>query len=108
MVKNSFGKDWPLADMQKCVGDGWGHLVERLYSLCEQHGVDVWQVKEKYGELRFYVGSAPNVVHDAIEKAEDASTKICDVCGESGRQISKHGWIVTRCEKHSPFDPRDN
>ena len=39
--------------------------------LCEKHNVAIFDVKVKYGGLRFYVGDAPDCVHDAIDKAEE-------------------------------------
>lgn len=58
-----------------------------------------YQVKEKYGTLRFYVNGA-NEEHNAyIDMAEAMSSVTCEVCGNKGRR-SHFGWIVTRCEEH--------
>lgn len=89
-------------------GDGWFNLID---GLCEkiQKEVDsgtepqvvAQQVKEKFGGLRFYVGSASDKVFDLIEFAEKLSYTICDVCGKPGTtEGNSRGWVSTRCEEH--------
>lgn len=80
-------------------GPGWKHLLDPVYDLCEQHNVEIGQVKEKFGGLRFYVAKAPIVVFDAIVEAEDASYKTCMDCGEPGEPRNT-GWILTLCDQH--------
>lgn len=50
--------------------EAWHEEITKLYDLCAEYDVDITQIKIKYGGLRFYVGSAPDLVHNAIEKAE--------------------------------------
>ena len=81
-------------------GDGWFDLIDRL---CEDIlKVDpttvATQVKEKYGTLRFYVSSAEDEVFDLIDEAEDASSEICEECGEPGK-IEGKMWFKTLCKK---------
>jgi len=97
MVYDVYGREFPLEHMQACVGDGWADIVERLYRLCERHNIRVFQVKEKYGGLRFYVGEAPDIIHDAIEEAEKQSEQTCEFCGKEGKVIAKNGWLYCRC-----------
>ena len=85
--------------LQACVGKGWADIVGRLFELCFEEGVAVTQVKEKYGGLRFYVGSATEQVLDTIDEAEQESYKVCEHCGEPG-EPRKGGWILTLCDKH--------
>ena len=86
-----------LEDAQSCVGPGWGKLVEELWVLCDQHNVDVFQIKEKFGGLRFYIGPAPGIVHDATWAAISTSETICENCGEPGEPRPR-GWIKTLCD----------
>ena len=88
------------AEWQAAVGAGWAEIVGDLVDLCEKHGVEILQVKEKFGGVRFYVGSAPDEVHRAIEAAEDKSIATCELCGAPGSVICHSGWLMTRCEKH--------
>jgi len=71
MVKNMYGGDYPLEDVLLGMPEQWRKEITKLYRLCEKHNVAIWDVKVKYGGLRFYVGDAPDCVHDAIDKAEE-------------------------------------
>lgn len=85
--------------------DGWMKLIINLCSYLNVHWEDdfrVLQVKEKFGELRFYV-NANDAIYDYIEKAEKLSKHICEVCGvisdqHMTRQMGNY-WIKTICEK---------
>ncbi len=87
------------------IGEGWFDIVRVLDAsitkLYPDYVVD--QVKEKFGGLRYYIGSVPkehfDEVYKLIHAAEAKSEKTCDVCGETG-ELSNNGWFVTRCEKH--------
>lgn len=86
-------------DFANCVGPGWRPLVMPLIELCQKHGVNIHQVKEKFGGLRFYVGFAPEEIHTAIGIAEARSTETCEDCGAPGWQHSIRGWLRTLCAK---------
>jgi len=85
-------------------GDGWFQIVDNL---CEriQNYVDLHkceqvvakQVKEKYGELRFYVDSAPYEVYTMIDEATRLSHLICESCGTNEKVFQTTGWVFTTC-----------
>lgn len=87
--------------------DGWYWLI---YNLCDALQWDIdhnrrpqvvaSQVKEKFGTLRFYVGSATEEQFATIHFAEFLSGSLCELCG-STRQVkqTKGGWIKTLCDK---------
>lgn len=99
-------------------GDGWFQLI---WNLCEDlekqikkelnpkettkallnddHGFRVQQVKEKFGGLRFYTSSGSEKIYDLIEKAENKSETICEICGKPGKLSSDRGWMSTICRK---------
>lgn len=106
MVKDMYGREFTLTDMMAGVGGGWGGIVERLYNALDKHNVAVWQVKEKFGGLRFYVGSATEHIHQMIEEAEAESVKTCELCGRAGKQIDQNGWVTTRCEECADGDKK--
>jgi hypothetical protein len=85
-------------DAKQMVGKGWSKILDKLYDL-KPRNVYVMQVKEKYGGLRFYIGSADKEFFDAIDAAEKESFNTCEVCGELGKPRDL-GWILTLCEKH--------
>jgi hypothetical protein len=90
-------------------GDGWFGIVWRL---CEQlepavkrleeetgRKFEVFQVKEKFGGLRFYCDCSTDEIDALIRAAEEESTRTCDVCGRQGTTRGG-GWMRTRCDEH--------
>jgi hypothetical protein len=86
-----------LESALKMVGPGWADILTRLYAKLPK-SVYVLQVKEKWGGLRFYIGSGSNRTFDLIEKAEKESDITCEVCGQPGTIITE-GWWKCRCPK---------
>lgn len=92
-------------------GRGWFPIVLGLCGKIEQHNnnlkedeepVQVRQIKEKFGGLRFYIGWAPTYIHDWIEAAEHFCGQICETCGMPGELRSK-GWAIHLCDEcYSP------
>lgn len=95
-------------------GDGWYELIrelsEKLCPLVEkakrklsdefEFEPKASQVKEKYGELRFYMDYATDEMFDLICEYEDRSGKICEVCGKPGGIDYTQKWLSARCEEH--------
>lgn len=91
-------------------GDGWFDIVwrlcERLEPLVTQFEqetgdkFEVFQVKEKYGGLRFYPDLGNDAIFNAIAEAENESLKTCEECGKPG-EPNRRGWIRTRCTEHA-------
>jgi len=89
------------------IGKGWHKLVikldKKIAKLYPDYTID--QVKEKFGGLRYYIGSVPegvfDEIHELISEAEAQSLKTCDTCGKTGKGVAIKGWWVTRCTKHS-------
>ena len=94
------------------VGNGWFGLID---ALCErlQFWVDhnhapqlmAQQIKENYGELKFYVSPLPDSDLPRAEQqgmiwiASALSLRTCEVCGSPGRWIGGIGPHV-RCAAH--------
>jgi hypothetical protein len=93
------GRPWSLESVLSNVGPGWHHLVCRLVRDLFNLGWDgeLHQIKEKYGGLRFYIGSGSDEIHTRIHEAEDESYKTCYECGEPGKRRSG-GWVVVMCD----------
>ena len=103
------------ADMQTtCMcwgfscGDGWFQLIDtlcaKLQRMTDEDGapqIIAVQVKEKFGELRFYVRQASEAQFALIDEAEQRSAQICEVCGAPGRVVVD-GWVRTCCPRHTP------
>lgn len=93
----------PVEDHLTSVGPGWASLVEQAYNVVTLNGGYIWDVKEKWGQLRvaYAATSSPysDDVHDAIWAIEMRSLKVCEVCGRTGKQRPT-GWIKTLCFWH--------
>ena len=73
---------------------------EIMEELVQNNCVDsyqILQVKEKYGELRWYSqGGTERIHHEIIPKYENMSWRICIQCGQTATLISK-SWIAPWC-----------
>ncbi|WP_325140453.1 hypothetical protein [Dokdonella sp.] len=59
----------------------------------------VAQVKEKFGDLRFYVDSASERQQALIDDAQARSFRVCEICGAPGL-LMRETWMRTRCADH--------
>lgn len=89
-------------------GDGWLTLIDTLCAQLQSHTdlngapqVVATQVKEKFGELRFYVQAADDYQRGMIAFATAMSAQLCEECGHPGQRLNRGGWVRTCCEKHA-------
>jgi len=92
--------------------DGWYNLLDKLCTDIDQVFKDsnlpedkyplAAQVKQKFGVLRFYMETLDPSIFDQIDqliqKAEEKSGTICEICGEVGQLF---GWNCL-CNKCKP------
>ena len=80
-----------LRQAQACVGPGWAGLIKTGFTRCLKHLAPIFQIKEKFGGLRFYstVG---------MGDIEDQSYFICEECGKPGT-LRDTGWWKTLCDE---------
>ena len=74
--------------------DGWFTLIDTLCAKLQAHTdlngapqVVATQVKEKYGELRFYVQAADKYQHGMIAFATAMSAQLCEKCGHPAQPV---------------------
>jgi hypothetical protein len=81
---------------------GWYPLIQKLIEDLIVLGWDknISQVKEKFGGLRFYIGSGTEEIFERIIQAEKESYSICEICGEPGESRRVNGWYYTLCDTH--------
>ena len=81
------------------VGDGWLELIKNLIQELISIGWDknIDQVKEKFGELRFY-SNLNDEMYEIVKKYCKLSKITCDKCGLPGEIISNKGWLRCTCE----------
>jgi hypothetical protein len=59
--------------------------------------VTCFQMKEKFGGLRFYTGGHDDIVEGMIELAEYLCDNTCDECGSRNDLGKTSGWISVKC-----------
>lgn len=89
---------------------GWIWLVLTLHAELEAILPDytIAQVKEKVGELRYYIDSYGvgdddpriDMARNLIAEAERASVRTCQMCGRPGR-FQNSVWHATLCDEHA-------
>jgi len=98
----------PREEWGHCPGcPGWDGIMEALSAcicreLDKQGGyIDVSDIKEKFGGLRFYYYSNTDAV-DEIDKLVDAAEQLtertCQWCGEYGKKRTVRGWVSALCD----------
>lgn len=75
--------------------EGWFSLIEELHAELVQidPNYQLVQVKEKFGGLRFYADGKE--IRDVIGKYERLSFSVCEVTGNPGVLMRKHGVFKT-------------
>lgn len=101
------------------VGPGWWPMLETLCDLIQSHidwnnkratahpemmyrhieQVEVCQIKEKFGGLRFYYEGGNDIISGMVTMAEAMASQTCETCGKPG-QLRSGGWIKTLCDEH--------
>jgi len=107
-------KKYPNINWDKCYGAdisaGWYTIISQLTHAishyCEKENitVDVLQIKEKFGSLRYYVSiNSDNhkdftAINTLIMYAEWLSESACIDCGNSAKIENHNGWYVPVCD----------
>ena len=93
------------------VGAGWYPILETLCANIQSHidwrvkqgkdiaQVEVSQIKEKFGGLRFYYSGGDDEISGMVRMAEAWADIACEDCGAAGKRRSG-GWIRTLCDRH--------
>lgn len=81
------------------VGKGWHSIVKPLIDYCLEHKVTIFEIKQKFGMLRFYTGASPVEFWFMVDEAEKKSMITCEECGKPGKRVGEE-WVLTLCEEH--------
>lgn len=102
-LKNGRFSDRPIikSPIFFSVGEGWYSIIKELIEDLIELGWDkkIYQVKEKFGGLRFYITNSSDEINDRILKAELLSYKTCEVTGKRGELRNDLDWVRTLCEE---------
>ena len=95
----------PLISYQGiAVHDGWIPLLDQLCCVltdvirADQLSFQATQVKEKFGQLRFYAQGGTARTRALIDAAELRSGTICEGCGDTSYLRNRGGLITTICD----------
>lgn len=91
---------------------GWLDLIDELCGTLKTYlkahpevpQVRARQVKEKFGELRFYYSGGDATCRELVARAEERSLSICEVCGRAG-MLGGEDWLRVRCLDHVNGSP---
>ena len=94
------GGDYPLGTVE--CGPGWHEIIARLHKHLLETDPDyqIFQIKEKFGGLRFYTDGLSEDGYKAVNEAEAESFMVCEECGEPGDLDTRTYWVKTLCETH--------
>jgi len=88
-------------------GDGWFDLLDQLCDMINWDvnnnrapAVEITQVKEKFGTLRFYYNGGNERIDGYVGFAEQLSGITCEVCGSRGK-LRGGSWMRTLCDEHA-------
>jgi hypothetical protein len=99
-------------------GDGWYDILDKLLNSIKWHqkdaknynsnyeNVQITQIKEKFGTLRFYYFGGDDYISGLVQMAESMSGVMCEDCGNRGTQTD-NGWIRTLCKVHSKLESNE-
>ena len=109
MLKDKFSNLYRDIDTFQC-DDGWFELIWRLSDIVDHHcnllpteikgQIHAVQVKQKFGELRFYVNHSTPYLSGAVDMAEHMSQTICEQCGNLGIVRSISNYFFCACDIH--------
>lgn len=104
---------WQQCKKYKECPKGWRETVKKVEAVLLAEGVQIRQMKEKFGGLRVYWNwpeewndLEDETFHDKSEQiellinvADWVCQRTCMVCGEKGT-LHKEGWVTVLCEEH--------
>ena len=89
-------------------GEGWKKLYQPIIDYIDDYNkdkegddkIEIYQIKEKFGTLSFYVSKKTDELRKMIEDAEAESYHVCEICGRHiNKQIVEHHWIYPMCRE---------
>ena len=87
------------------ISDALGAIEDNILRL-KKIGVEddalpyVTQIKEKCGGLRIYMSGYTEIADRAIEKGEQESFTVCEICGAPGTlRENRYHYLKTLCDK---------
>lgn len=91
--------DWIVERCDEIMEAG----IDKLVITPRVNHIEIHQIKEKFGGLRFYYDGGDSEISGMVRMAEAWADKTCEVCGNLGKSRSG-GWVRTLCDEHAKKD----
>lgn len=87
-------------------GKGWHELLKPIFKYIEkynegkdeEHRMEIFQIKEKFGGLCVYLNFYNDEVQKLIDIAEEEASNTCELCGSKENVgMAYEGWLTTEC-----------
>ena len=97
------------------TGPGWDGLLGRLDRelAAVDPGYAITQIKAKFGELRIYIETSPDIsaaqrqsMARVVAGIERQASGMCETCGRDGTVTGVGGYYAVRCPAHVDADRR--
>ena len=97
----------PWTTWYDCIDKGWRNsfgkqLLKELSEAAKYDGYEqqlyIYDIKEKYGELRIELFPSGHYINKVLEKYEYISYRTCGFCGKPADKTSE-GWIYPYCNE---------
>lgn len=82
--------------------DGWLGLVQKIDDVLKVNpNYRIVQIKQKFGELRFYAHGLTGYEQAFVTEMENKSLYICEICGSENDTVAARNdsWILTLCNE---------
>jgi len=88
--------------------DGWAKIINNLDQRLNKTNPNyvIYQIKEKFGGLRFHTDWLSPEGYDLVSAAESDALKTCEYCGAKENVTTSGSWLKTLCPtcRKSPND----
>lgn len=84
----------------KCMCDEIQKVIETKYQDFKdlEYPFEFNCIKEKYGRLVCYTSFGNYEIFDIIDKYEEQSRNVCEICGMKGEMRDLSNWYQTLCD----------
>jgi hypothetical protein len=105
---------WEIAEkivfwIRNKISNKFGRYLEKILPKGRPHIIlQIDQIKEKFGGLRFYYSGGDDEISGMVRLAESLSYHICEFCGTTHNVGMTKGWFSTICKSCLELNPRLN
>lgn len=90
-------------DIRFEISKGWYDIAENFFKNIKKiKGVEVIQIKQKFGELRIYVSHTNDKIEKLIKVSTEEAEHTCEMCGVNNEWVGKKRprfWIFNICDE---------